>query len=301
MKKMMSRADLMLLFVAIIWGSGFIATEYAIVANMEPMLIMAFRFSIASITLFISMRGNLKEIKRKEWMRGGVAGIILFFAFYFQTIGQSMTTVSNSAFITATNVVIVPFIAWGLTRKKPQIKTVILAIVTFIGVAVLTVSPEGGIVLNTGDVYVMVCAILFALHIAYLGIAVRESKAMAIAFIQITVAAAFSLVGLMFQNPQTLTQVDYATGLPAVIYLGLFSTCLCYFLQTSAQKQTTASKAGIIMSMESLFGTLFSIAFGLEQLTNKVVIGGMIILIAVILTEVKFSHNVKQMQEVENE
>ncbi|WZL81926.1 DMT family transporter [Vallitaleaceae bacterium 9-2] len=298
MKKMISKADLMLLLVAIIWGSGFIATEYAINANMQPMLIMAFRFPIASIALLIGMRGRIKTIKKKEWIRGGIAGVILFLAFYFQTIGQSMTTVSNSAFITATNVVIVPFIVWGLTRKKPQIKTVILAIVTFLGVAVLTVSPEGKVALNIGDAYVMACAILFALHIAYLGIAVRESKAMTIAFIQITVAGIFSLIGLVFQSPQTFTQVDYATGLPAVIYLGLFSTCLCYFLQTSAQKQTTASKAGIIMSMESLFGTLFSIAFGLELLTGKVVIGGMIILTAVILTEVKLNNNVKQVQEV---
>ncbi len=67
----------------------------------------------------------------------------------------------------------------------------ILAIVTFLGVAVLTVSPEGKLALNIGDAYVMACAILFALHIAYLGIAVRESKAMTIAFIQITVAGVF--------------------------------------------------------------------------------------------------------------
>jgi drug/metabolite transporter (DMT)-like permease len=73
-----------------------------------------------------------------------------------------------------------------------------------------------------------------------------------------------------------------------VIYLGVFSTCLCFFIQTSAQKRTSASKAGIIMSTEGFFGTLFSILLGMEPLTAKVIIGGIVILTAVILTEVKF-------------
>ena len=301
MKNFRFKADMMLLLVAMIWGSGFIATEYAIGSGMSPMIIMAFRFPIAALALLMFMKNKLKEITKKEWVRGGIAGVILFFAFFSQTIGQSMTTVSNSAFITATNVVIVPFIVWALTKTKPKIKTVILAVITFFGVAVLTVSPEGSISLNLGDLYVMICAILFALHIAYLGIAVSESKAMTIAFVQISVAGILSLIGLILENPRNFYQVDYTIGLPAVIYLGFFSTCLCYFLQTSAQKQTTASKAGIIMSMESLFGTLFSIIFGFEALTTKVIIGGTIILTAVILTEVKLKNKVRQVQEVQSE
>ena len=101
MKNIKFKADVMLLLVAIIWGSGFIATEYAINANMTPLIILAFRFTIAALVLFIFMAKKIKEISRKEWVRGGIAGVILFFAFYFQTIGQSLTTISNSAFITA--------------------------------------------------------------------------------------------------------------------------------------------------------------------------------------------------------
>ena len=301
MRKFKVNADIMLLLVAIIWGSGFIATEYAIQSGMSSMTIMAFRFPIAAIILLWFMRGKLKEITKKEWGRGIIAGTILFFAFYSQTLGQSMTTVSNSAFITATNVVIVPFIVWGLTKKRPQLKTILLAGVTFIGVAVLTVSPKGEFTLNIGDLYVVLCAILFALHIAYLGIAVNGSKAMTIAFIQISVAGILSLIGWGFERPFQFSPFEYGIGLPSVIYLGLFSTCLCYFLQTSAQTQTSASKAGIIMSMESFFGTLFSIAIGLEYLTPKVVIGGAIILAAVVLTEVKLSTGVHPLKEVQSE
>ncbi len=84
MKKMISKADLMLLLVAIIWGSGFIATEYAINANMQPMLIMAFRFPIASIALLIGMRGRIKTIKKKSGFVVGLQVSSCFLPFIFR-------------------------------------------------------------------------------------------------------------------------------------------------------------------------------------------------------------------------
>ena len=264
MNKIGLKADMMLFAVAIIWGTGFIATEYAIQSGMSPMLILAFRFTVAALSLLIFTVKEIRQITNKEWVRGSIAGVVLFSAFYFQTLGQSLTTISNSAFITATNVIIVPFIVWVIAKKKPKLKTLILALMTFVGVAVLTVAPEGGFSVNIGDVYILVCAILFAFHIAYLEIAVSGSHAKRIAFIQISVAAVLSLLGLAVLDRGSINGVNYAVGLPAVLYLGLFSTSLCFFLQTSAQKYTSASKAGIIMSMESFFGSFFSILLGIE-------------------------------------
>lgn len=291
MKKSSVNADLQLLLVAIIWGTGFIATEYAILAKMSALLIMAFRFTIASLVLVVFTFKEIKSITKKEWIKGSIAGTLLFLAFYFQTLGQSLTTVSNSAFITATNVIMVPFIVWLIASKKPKLKTVLLACLTFVGVAILTVSPSGGLSLNIGDVFILLCAIGFACHIAYLELAVSGSSAKKITFIQITVAAILSVLGIICFGLESLMVVDYFIGIPAVIYLGVFSTCICFFMQTSAQKRTSASKAGIIMSTEGFFGTLFSILLGIEPLTAKVVIGGIIILTAVMLTEVNFERN----------
>lgn len=297
MKKFQLNADLTLAIVAVIWGTGFIAIEYSFKANMSPLLTMGLRFTIASLILLIANLKELKLIKPSEWIKGCIAGILLFSGFFFQTFGQSMTTVSNSAFITTTNVIMVPFIVWILTKKKPSLKIVLLACMTFVGVVVLTVSPNQGFSLNIGDLLILLCAIAFAGHIAYLEIAVHSSDPKKIAFIQITTAAILSNIGLIAFDLGSFSKANFALGLPAVIYLGLFSTCLCFFLQTSAQKRTSASKAGIIMSTEGFFGTLFSVLLGLEPLTARIIVGGMIILTAVILTEVKFKK--PQVVEVE--
>lgn len=289
MKNFKSNANLTLFIVAIIWGSGFIAMEYALNANMSPLLIMALRFSIAALILLTATFKELKLISWAEWIKGSIAGIFLFLGFYLQTFGQSMTTVSNSAFITTTNVIMVPFVVWLMTKKKPKLKIILLAFITFLGVAILTVSPSQGFKLNNGDLLILLCAIAFACHISYLEIAVSDNNPKRIAFIQITVAAILSITSFIAFDIDSIAQANFAIGLPSIIYLGVFNTCLCFFMQTSAQKRTSASKAGIILSTEGFFGTLFSILLGLEPLTAKIVIGGILILTAAILTEVKFS------------
>lgn len=279
----------MLLIVAVIWGTGFIATEYAIDAHMSPIMIMAIRFGIAALTLLFFTAGELKSISRSEWTKGGIAGVLLFLGFFFQTMGQSQTTVSNSAFITATNVIYVPFIVWALTKKRPKNRIFFLTVLTFIGIAVLTVSPEGAFTVNLGDLFVFICAVMFAFHIAYVGMAVSDVDPKRLAFIQMLTAALLSFMGMAIAGPSVFVGVAYGTGLPSVVFLGIFSTCLCFFMQTSAQKRTNASKAGIILSTESLFGTIFSVALGIDPLTAKIVMGGIIIMTAVLLTEVEVS------------
>ncbi len=287
MKLVQYKSDAMLFLVALIWGSGFIATEYALVSHMSLMSIMALRFSIAAVTISLFNWQTFRNISKHEWFTGSIAGCILFLAFYFQTLGQSQSSVSNSAFITATNVVMIPFFAWLLTGVKPTTKTISLACLTFIGVVILTVSFSAGISVNKGDLFVALCAILFALHISYLGKVVHNQNTLHIAIIQLIIAALLSLVGGLLFSQKSPESVNYALGIPAVIYLGLFSTCLCFFLQTTAQKRVNPSKVGIILSLESLFGTLFSLLLGLEPVTVKIFIGGGIILTAVMLTEIK--------------
>ena len=287
-------ADMTLLLVAIIWGSGFIAREYALNANFSPLLIMALRFGIASLMLLAINLKEIKSIKRSEWVKGGIAGIFLFAGFSFQSVGQSITTISNSALITASNVTMIPFVVWIMTKKKPKLKIMLLAFVMFIGVVFLTVSRAQGFKLNIGDLFILMCAIGFACHIAYLEIAVHDSDPKKITFIQTTVASILAIFGFLIFEAGNISRPNLSLGLPPIIFLGVLNTCLCFLMQTSAQKKTNAAKAGIILSTEGFFGTLFSILLGMEPLTAKVVIGGTLILTAVVLTEVKFKKTVQK-------
>ena len=128
----------------------------------------------------------------------------------------------------------------------------------------------------------LLCALLFALHITSLGRLSPEDDVLRVNLVQLSVAAVVSVAVFLITDLHAVEAVNWNLGLPAVVYLGLFSTCLCYFLQTTAQKYTSPSQAGVLLSAEGLFGSLFSVLLGMEPLTVNLAVGGLIILAAVI-------------------
>ncbi|MDA3846081.1 MAG: DMT family transporter [Vallitaleaceae bacterium] len=293
-------ADMSLVFVAIVWGAGFIGTQYALDANGSTLLILAMRFVMAGVILGIIFRKRIMKTSRKDIFYGAIAGLILFLGFYTQTVGQSLTVISNAAFITATNVVMVPFIVWIFTKVKPPTKTFILSFVALLGIGILSISFDSkGLVLGLGDMLVLLSAVLWASHIAYLGIMVKDRDPSVMAFAQLMTAGIISLVLLLILEPESITSMDYSKGLLPIIYLGLFSTLMCFLIQTTAQKYTSPSKAGIIMSMEGLFGSIFSVMLGLELLTKNLIIGGALVLASVVLVEAKWHRKKNDVIEVQ--
>lgn len=280
-------ADLSLFIVAAIWGSGFIATQLAIDSNMSASLIMAMRFTIATIAILPLFKKSIRTINHAEFMIGLPAGILLFLAFFAQTVGLKFTTPSNNAFITATNVIMVPFISWVLLRKAPQIKSFILAAVCLGGIGLLTRTAEGSIHFNIGDLLTLLCAFLFAFHISYLDIASKKLSAGKLTFIQLSIAAVLSLASLLIIDIGSIAKADFKSGFLPVLYLGLFSTFLCFLIQTAAQKKTSSTKAAIFLSTESLFGSFLSVMVGLEPLTDSLIMGGSVIMSAIVLSEMK--------------
>ena len=274
-------ASLALVLVAVIWGSGFIATDLVQSAAWTTNQIMATRFVIAALVMLLALRGKLRASTKREISGGIIAGIFLYAGFYLQTQGQGMTTVSNTAFFTATNVVMVPFLSWPIMKKRPQVKTVLFTLLSLAGVAVLSYS-NGSFSLNSGDFLILLCAVAFALHITFLEKAGRGTDAAIINFYQIATAAVISVVVYLFDR-QTLPGFNFSQGILPVIYLGLFSTCLCYFLQTKAQQHLSASVTGVILSLEGFFGSAFSVLLGLEDLTVSLVVGGALVILATVL------------------
>ncbi|MDD4082396.1 MAG: DMT family transporter [Sphaerochaetaceae bacterium] len=284
-------ADFSLLLTAIIWGTGFVATQYAFDSGMSTSLILLFRFSFASLTITVFIFKKIKEITKEELKMGLVAGIILFLAFYFQTFGLRFTTPSNNAFITATNVIMVPFITWVVFKKKPKLRFFLLGFTTFIGIVFLSYLPGKGLNFTKGDIYTLFCAFLFALHISYLDIVAKKVDAVKLTFLQMTFAALFSLIVFTTIGQFSIKDVNFSQGILPVLYLGLFSTLLCFFIQTKAQKYTTSTKAAIFLSTESLFGAFFSVILQLESFTINMLIGGVFILFSIFASELRIKKN----------
>ena len=275
---------LALLAVTMIWGSGFVATEYAIGSGLPTAWIMMIRFLVGSGAVALCFFRRIFPLKKNTLLHGGAAGILLFAAFYTQTLGQGQTSISNAAFLTATNVIMVPFLLWLFRRKRPPLRTFMLCLVTMAGVVLLTARSGAVLSLGRGDLLVLLCALLFAMHITWLDLGCSGEEPTKIAFVQLlTAGVCGGLAVLASGQPASAEQLR--DGLLPVLYLGVFSTGVCYFLQTWAQKYVRASEAGIILSAEGLFGTLFSLLLGLEDFRWSMALGGLMITVSIVLSE----------------
>ena len=273
-----------LILVTVIWGGGFVASDMAL-ESMKPFQIMMVRFLLTSVLMGLVSLGqrNRKEevVNRTGAIKAGILmGVALFIGFSLQIIALQYTTPSKNAFLTALNVVIVPFIAFVILKKKIGAKGIIGAILSVIGVALL--SLNGNLTLGLGDALTLICAIGFAFQIFFTSEFVKKYPASVLNMVQMITAFILSAVSMVVFG-ETDFQVT-TQGWLSVLYLGVISTTLCYLLQTACQKYVDETKAAIVLSMESVFGTIFSIIILHEIITPRMVIGCVIILAAVIIS-----------------
>lgn len=271
-------AMLGLTFATVVWGGGFVASDIAL-ESLTPFQILCMRFGIATVLMGMISFRQLKSITKQEWKSGILLGIALFISFTFQVVGLKYTTASKNAFLTGTYVVMVPFIAYVILRKKVGINGIIGAVMALAGVGVL--SLNGDFTLGLGDALTLVCAVGFAFQIFLTGVFVQECRANVLNFLQMLTTFVLSVICLVISGEYDF--VITRSGMLSVVYLGVISTTLCYFLQTTCQKYVDESRAAIILSMESVFGTLLSIMILHEQMTFRMVIGCVMIFAAVLI------------------
>lgn len=282
-------AEVGLLVVAIIWGWGFMATRLAVDAHLSASFIMMGRFVIAAAVFGIAFGRHIRSVITRQMVGGGIlVGVFLFLGFMVQTLAMEHTSPSNAAFLTATNVVMVPFLWWAAARRRPPVRIVAACICCLIGIGLLSFSPGEGLSLHGGDLLALLCALFFACQIVLTGILAARMDAKVLVFLQFLTAAILSTIAFFLLDGD-LRAFAPSKGLAAVGYLGVFSTCLCYLLQTLGQQRVPASKAALILCMESLFGSLFSVIMGYDALTPGLTLGGLMIMGSVILSEANFS------------
>ena len=280
-----------LLITSIIWGSGFVATEIALDGNLTPLQIITIRFFIAAILVNLIFYKQIKQNISKEAIKiGAVLGLFLFIGFAAQTVGLMYTTPSKNAFITATNVVIVPFIGYILYKRKLDKFVMISSIITLIGIGIL--SLEANFTVNIGDFLTFLCAFGFAFHIFFTSELGKKYNAFVITGVQFSVAFMLSLILQIFMGEAQLNATT--SGYLGVIYLAIFSTTIGFILQTICQKFIDGNKTVVILSTEAVFGAIFSIILLNEVVTSKLIIGSILIFIGIIISETKLSFLFKQ-------
>jgi len=283
-KKKSLLADISLFIVAIFWGGGFIAVKDAL-SSLTPFYIMAMRFGISVIIMLLIFRKKIKLITKNVLKVGVLVGLLLFLGFAAQTVGMKYTTAGKNAFLTGTNVVIVPFLYWAITKRKPDSYSLISAAMCFIGIGMLTL--DGGIYIGLGDSLTLLCSVFFAAHIVSVGYFIKKMDAILLIIIQLGTAAVFSTIAALIYEP--IPQPLNSNTMFAIGYLAVFSTMIAFFIQNVAQKYTPPTHAAIILCLESVIGSILSVIMLNEIFTSKMLLGCLIIFIAIITTETKWN------------
>ncbi len=273
-------AKLGLLFITVIWGSAFVVVK-DISSAIPPSWIVVIRFAIAAAVLSVIFWKRLFRLGRTELLGGLVIGFFNFLGFELQTYGLQRTTAGNSAFLTAVYCVIVPFLAWAVRKKKPGVYHVVSAFLCIAGVGLL--SLKDGFYINLGDLLSLLCGFCYAMQIVAIDIFTEKGDPILITITQSAVTVIFALpVALLFETfPRSLD-----TGMIlSLLYVSLFSTALAFLLQMVCQKQVEPSQASLIMSLESVFGTLCGILILKEAMTIRTFLGCVLIFAAIYLSE----------------
>lgn len=284
MKKYIGEIGLIL--TAGIWGSGFVAMQSVLDNGFTPLQIITIRFFIAAVLINTIFFKQIKANINKEAIKAGsIIGVFLFVAFVVQTIGLVYTTPSKNAFITAANVVIVPFIGFVIYRRKLDKIGIISSITTLIGIGILSLQSDFSV--NLGDFLTLVCAFGFAFHIFFTSEFVVKHHPMVLTGVQFTVTFILSLIAQIFMGEGKVS--GEFTGYIGILYSAIFCTTIAFLMQTICQKKVEGTKAAIILSTESVFGTIFSIIILHEVVTLRMILGCIIILVSIIMAETKLS------------
>ena len=277
------------LFMTMIWGGSFVVMKNS-VDLVPPSYLLALRFTLAAAFMALAFPGRMKKLDRGSLTCGLIMGIFLTLAYLFQTYGIKYTTASKNAFITALYVVLVPFLYWKISKKRPGLNQIAAGLVAVIGLALLTLKHESGI--NLGDALTFLCGVCFAVHMICTEEYTTRCYPILLATVQVAAVGVFNWLLAPFLdgpgafNPAILLHKSLILGL---LYLSLICTTVGFLIQTVGQKYLSANTVSLLLSLEAVFGTLFSVIFLGEVLTGRMILGCVLMFSALLLSELRFT------------
>ena len=267
-----------LLAMTACWGSTFFLIK-DLLDRVPTLDFLAVRFAIASIVLLIAAPRAVARLSPETRRRAVVLGLLYGVAQILQTAGLAHTAASVSGFITGMYVVATPLFAALLLRTRITPLTWAAVALAAVGLGILTLD---GFAVGYGEAITLVAALLYALHIVGLGAWSTPSEALGMSILQIVVIAAVCLVATA---PDGVVLPATSADWLSVAYMAIFAGALAMLGQTWAQAHLPATRTAIIMSMEPVFAAFFAVLVGNESPTLRMVVGGLVVLSAMLIVE----------------
>lgn len=276
------RADMMLLLVAAIWGSGFVAQRTAM-DHIGPFAFNTARYAIGAIVL-IPFLVRKPRMTRTQLAKGVLLGLVMTAAAGLQQVGMVDTTAPRAGFITGLYVLFVPLLAlcFGQRTNTGHILGMILAALGMYLLAGDLSGAEGRAVAR-GDLLIAACAVVWALHVVLIAWLVKTADPISLAFVQFVTVAVVSLIVERTTETTAVAGLQGAAG--AILFSGVLVVGVAFTLQIIAQKHAPPTHAAIIMSLEAVFGAIFGWLLLRETLNNRALIGCALMFAGMILAQ----------------
>ena len=282
-------ANTLLLITAAIWGLGFVAQVLGM-NYLEPFAFIGIRFllgaaSLLPLVVFFHHRKWLPFSPAHTVVKGSlVLGVILFAAGSLQQVGIVYSNASNAGFITGLYMVIVPIIGLAL-KYRTGLNTWLGCVLAVVGLFLLSVKAD--FTMGYGDTLLLVGAVGWALHILAIDHYAPRAAPLLLSLGQFIVCGCLAMVVSVFIETTSWEQVRAATYV--LIYAGVITVGVAYTLQVIAQERADPTHAAIILSLEAVFGALGGYMFLQEQLSGRELIGCVLMLMGMLVSQVTWS------------
>ena len=291
-QKMNLIGQALLLAATLVWGTSFVILKDTI-SKVPPMFVIAIRFLGAGVILALIFIKKLRSINRRSLLRGVIVGLFLAAAYITQTYGLMFTTPGRNAFVTSSYVVMCPFMLWIMFGKKPTIKNIISAVICIVGIGLIALSgdEQAGESALFGDGLTLVGAVFFGLQIVFISRfqAKGEDSIILLIFEFLTAGLIFAIISFTAEMSYYGIEAYALNGdtLFNIIYLLLACTLFAQSAQMIGQKYTATNQSALILSLESVFGMLFSVIMGVEKITLVLGVGFAVVFVAILISEIQ--------------
>lgn len=292
-----TRANILLLIAAIIWGASFVAQ----VSGMEflgPFSFNGLRLILGGISLIPVIKMFSKKnggecstscVKGSQkgsglvYVGGVVCGLALFVASSLQQVGLQYTTAGKGGFITALYVVIVPIFSFIFLKKRARALVWVSVIIATVGLYLLSIKGAD-LSIQKGDFLMILCAFVFTLHILFIAHFSPNVDGIKMSSIQFFVAGTISLIVAIFIE---IIRFEYIQkSLIPILYSGILSAGVGYTLQIVAQRDTDPTIASLLLSLESVFAVIAGAILLGESMTVRELLGCFIMFVAIVLSQI---------------
>ena len=284
------QGTLILMLTAIVWGISFVSQSVSM-DHIEPNTFNGIRTLLGCVSLLPVIavmdmgrkkRGEVVADSKKDLIIGGIlCGILLCAASTIQTYGLKYTTAGKSGFITAMYMMIVPIISIFLGKKIRPI-VILSVLIAMVGMYFLCIK-KGSFVIELGDIYTFICAVIFAFHILVIDHFSPKVDGVKLSCLQFLVGGTINII-LMFAIEEPVLS-DILTCAVPILYSGIMSCGVAYTLQIIGQKYAEPTVASIVMSLESVFAVLAGWALLSEAMTGREILGCVLSFVAIILVQ----------------